>query len=299
MVSPGLALWLLRNIGDYDVVHVHPGRDLISTTSLALAWVRRRPYVTQTHGMVQPDERLRARIMDAAAVRMLIKAAGTRFVLTQHEEDGLQEVLGSSMTCERLPNGVPEQTDLPNAARGGREVLFCARLHKRKRPVAFVEMAAELVRRGLAATFAIVGPDDGELTAVRESISHQGLEELLRYEGALDYHAVLTRMRQADVYVLPSVHEPFPMSLLEALALGLPSVCTDTCDIAAPLRDYGAAIVTDGSVNALADAVQAIFTDNGLRSELSRNARKVVAELFSMDAVANRLERTYHSILSA
>jgi glycosyltransferase involved in cell wall biosynthesis len=125
------------------------------------------------------------------------------------------------------------------------------------------------------------------------------LEEIVRYEGAVDYHAVLARMRRADVYVLPSVHEPFPMSLLEALALGLPSVCTDTCDIAAPLRDHGAAIVTDGSGTALADAVQAILTDDGLRSELSRNARTAVAELFSMDAVANRLERTYQSVLTA
>jgi glycosyltransferase involved in cell wall biosynthesis len=299
MVSPQLALWLLKNIEDYDVVHVHAGRDLISTASLALAWLRRQPCVTQTHGMVQPDPRLRARIIDAAAVRRLLRDARTRFVLTQHEEDGLQKVLASPMTCERLPNGVPEQADLPDVAQGGHEVLFCARLHERKKPVAFVEMAAELVRRGVAATFAIVGPDDGELAAVRESISQQGLEQVVRYEGALDYHAVLGRMRQAGVYVLPSVHEPFPMSLLEALALGLPSVCTDTCDISKPLRDRGAAIVTNGSVGAMADAVQAILQGNGLRSELSRNARKVVAELFSMEAVGNRLERTYRAVAAS
>jgi glycosyltransferase involved in cell wall biosynthesis len=299
MVSPRLALWLLMNIEDYDVVHVHAGRDLISTASLALAWVRRRPYVTQTHGMVQPDPRLRARVMDTAAVRRLLRAARTRYVLTEHEEDGLQQVLGSPMTCERLPNGVPQQSDHPDVVTGASEVLFCARLHARKRPVAFVEMASELMRRGIDASFAIVGPDDGELASVRESIANAGLQEAVGYEGALDYQAVLTRMRQADVYVLPSVDEPFPMSLLEALALGLPSVCTDTCDIAVALRDHGAAIVTDGSVTALADAVQAILTDDGLRSELSRNARKVVSELFSMDAVANRLERTYQSVLRA
>jgi glycosyltransferase involved in cell wall biosynthesis len=156
-----------------------------------------------------------------------------------------------------------------------------------------------LVRRGLAATFAIVGPDDGELAAVRKSISHLELEQVVRYEGALDYHAVLARMRQADVYVLPSVHEPFPMSLLEALALGLPSVCTDTCDISKPLHDHGATIVTDGSMTAMADAVQAILESADLRSQLSRNARRVVAEVFSMEAVGNRLERTYLAIVEA
>ena len=77
MVSPRLALWLLMNIGDYDLVHVHAGRDLISTTSMALAWVRRRPYVTQTHGMFKPDSRLRSRIMDATPVRRITHAAQT------------------------------------------------------------------------------------------------------------------------------------------------------------------------------------------------------------------------------
>src|SRR4029450_11626111 len=90
-----------------------------------------------------------------------------------------------------------------------------------------------------------------------------------------------------------------PMSLLEALALGLPSVCTDSCGISRPLRDYGAAIVTDGSVAAMADAVQAILEGPALRSELSRNARKVVAEIFSMEAVGTRREQTYRAVVDA
>src|SRR4029450_13913069 len=95
----------------------------------------------------------------------------------------------------------------PEVWTGGRGVLFRARLHARKRPVAFVEMASELMGRGIDGSFAIVGPDDGELASVRESIANAGLQEVVRYEGALDYQAVLTRMRQAVVYVLPSVDE--------------------------------------------------------------------------------------------
>jgi glycosyltransferase involved in cell wall biosynthesis len=201
------------------------------------------------------------------------------------------------MMCEQLPNGVPEPAVSANVVKSGQEVLFCARLHERKRPVAFIEMAAELLRRGVTATFAIIGPDEGELAAVQESISDKGLGGVVRYEGSLDYSAVLARMQQGDVYVLPSVHEPFPMSLLEALALGLPSICTDTCDISKPLRDYGAAIVTDGSVTGMADAVEAILMAPDLRSELSKNARKIVAQFFSMEAVGNHLERTYRSVV--
>jgi glycosyltransferase involved in cell wall biosynthesis len=297
LVSPGLALWLLRNIATYDLVHIHAGRDLISTTSLALARATRRPYVTQTHGMIQPDQRLKTRILDAIAVRRLLLAARRRFVLTQHEHDGLIEVLRASVACEQLPNGVPEARDEQKIDRGrGRQVLFCARLHQRKRPVAFVDMARELVGRGVSATFALVGADDGELPAVHGAIAAAGLQNVVRYEGPLDYAAVLARMRRADIYVLPSVNEPFPMSLLEALSLGLPSVCTNTCDIADLLIEYNAALVTDGSVTAMADAVAAILEDAGLRKELGQNAREIVTQKFSMKAVGDQLERAYLGI---
>jgi glycosyltransferase involved in cell wall biosynthesis len=293
MVSPGLTWWLARSIADYDMVHVHAGRDLISTTSLAIARARRRQYVTQTHGMIQPDHRLRARIMDAIAMRRLLTGAEQRFVLTREEEEGLHEVLGTSVSCERLLNGVPELSSRSPLREGRREVLFCARLHPRKRPVAFVQVAAELARRGVNASFALIGPDEGELGAVRDTIAKEGVAELVQYEGALDYSVVIDRMTQADVYVLPSVNEPFPMSLLEALSVGLPSVCTDSCDISAELREHRAAVVTDGSVEAMADAVEAILSDDFLRAELASNAVRAVRRVFSMDVVGTQLERCY------
>jgi glycosyltransferase involved in cell wall biosynthesis len=273
------------------------GTDLISTMALAVAKAARRPYVTQTHGKVQPDHRLKARVLDAIAVRRLLLAARRRFVLTQHEHDGLLEVLRASVACEQLPNGVPPARDEQEVDRGrGRQVLFCARLHPRKRPVAFVDMAGELVARGVSATFALVGPDDGDLPAVKEAIAAAGLQKVVRYEGALGYAAVLARMKRADVYVLHSVNEPFPMSLLEALSLGLPCVCTNTCDIADLLLEHNAALVTDGSVTSMADAVAAILEDPSVRDELGQNAMEIVTQKFSMNAVGDQLERAYVGI---
>jgi glycosyltransferase involved in cell wall biosynthesis len=160
-------------------------------------------------------------------------------------------------------------------------------------------MAAELRRRGVEATFALVGPDDGELRAVQRLIADKGLQTFVCYEGPLDYGAVQRRMTQADLYVLPSVDEPFPMSLLEALSLGLPSVCTDSCGLADVLQEHGAAVVTDGTVNGLASAVQAILTSPPLRSELSSNALKMIAERFSMQAIGDQLERSYREIVGS
>jgi glycosyltransferase involved in cell wall biosynthesis len=157
-------------------------------------------------------------------------------------------------------------------------------------------MADELRRRGVSASFAIAGPDEGELSAVLGLIRERELEEIVRYEGALDYGDVLQRMARAGIYVLPSVDEPFAMSLLEALSLGLPSLCTVSCGLADFLLERRAAIVTGESVTEMADGLQRILEEESLRAELSANGRRAVAELFSMAAVGNQLERVYRDI---
>jgi glycosyltransferase involved in cell wall biosynthesis len=299
MASPELTWWLFKNMTQYDVLHIHAGRDLISMMSLTLAWSKRRPYVTQSHGMIQPDQRLLARLLDMIATRRLLKGAKKRFVLTEREQEALAKVLDSPVEFEVLFNGVPVP-ELPIIGKQRppkHEVLFCARLHERKRPVAFVEMAAEILRRGNKATFALVGPDEGELEAVHRTIQIKGLKGVVCYEGPLGYQAVLARMGRSSVYVLPSVNEPFPMSLLEALSLGIPTVCTDTCDIAPVLRATESAIVTNGSVEAMASAVIEILEDVNLRLRLAGNARRVVSKYFSMNSVGGRLEENYAEIL--
>jgi glycosyltransferase involved in cell wall biosynthesis len=298
LISPGLFTWLWRNISQYDIIHIHAGRDLISVGSMAIARIAKRPYVTQTHGMIQPDNRLKARAVDALLVRRLLRSAAVRFVLTQRESDGLATVTGDSLNFDRLFNGVPVLPQ-PTRRHGTEEVLFCARLHARKRPVEFVQMAGELQHRGIVANYAMVGPDDGELARVRRAIEDNELADVVRYEGPVDYASVIGRMNRATIYVLPSIDEPFPMSLLEALSLGLPCVCTDTCDIAAILREEHAALVTNGSVGEMADAVESIYVDRELRNRLSSNARRTVAEILSIESVGTQLEAVYERIAAS
>ncbi|GGO80104.1 glycosyltransferase [Wenjunlia tyrosinilytica] len=291
LFHPGLALDLWRRTGRADAVHVHAGRDLVSLAALAVAVLRRRPFVVQTHGMVQPRRSPVARVFDRLYVPLLRRARAA-LVLTDEEEAGLREVFGDKAPpLVRLPNGVRVVERTREAA--GLDVLYLARLQERKRPEAFVEMAA-LVREEVPdASFTLHGSDEGSLPAVLRLIEERGVGGTVVYGGALDHTAAVARTAAADVYVLPSVNEPFPMSVLEALAVGTPVVCTSSCGIAAELDHRGAALVTDGTPRALADAVRTLLTDDKLRRSLTEAGHRAVKEAFSVQAVADRLENLY------
>jgi glycosyltransferase involved in cell wall biosynthesis len=110
--------------------------------------------------------------------------------------------------------------------------------------------------------------------------------------GAVEHDRVLDFMLDCDVYVLPSVDEPFPIALLEALAAGVPSVCTTGCGLANELRRYGAAIVADPAPQSLASAIaEALAPD---RTEvLSRRSRETVQRHFSTGALLAHLVDIY------
>lgn len=293
LVSPPMLRWLRRHARQFDLVHVHAGRDLTTVSAMAVLASLHVPYVTQTHGMVPPDDRAMARVLDGVLVRRLLRRARARLVLTAREEEELRALLGPSTPLDRVMNGVSLPAVVPPRPRHAvPQVLFCARLHPRKRPVVFVEVAKALLDRGVTADFALVGPDEGELPAVLARIHDLGLEQAVRYEGALPYDQVPARLAAADVYVLPSVDEPFPMSLLEALSLGVPSVCTDSFGVADLLRTTGAAVVSAPDVPSLAEAVVSAL-EPGRSQALTDAALAASAEHFGISAVADRLETLY------
>ncbi|MFF3846934.1 glycosyltransferase [Streptomyces sp. NPDC002328] len=294
LMHPLLLRDLWRAMGGADTVHVHAGRDLVSLAALTVARLRRADFVAQTHGMVEPRTGTVARLFDRLYVPLL-RRARCCLVLTDHERRSLAAVLGpDGPPLLSLPNGLRTSGDEAlTRPRDDHEVIFLARLHPRKRPEAFVEMAALVHKEIPEARFTLYGADEGSLPTVNRLVAERGLTDVVTYGGALDHPSALEAYRRAAVYVLPSVREPFPMTVLEALAEGTPVVCTDSSGISDELERREAALVTDGSPESLADAVAALLVDEDLRRRLAEAGRRAIDEVFSIRAVVDRLEGVY------
>jgi glycosyltransferase involved in cell wall biosynthesis len=293
IAAPSALYWLFKNRRNIDVVHVHLGRDLVSMPAALLALLLKKRVIVQTHGMIIKSKHPIAPVMDRFVTRPILRRADVVLYLTSRERDDLLEV-ESNITAQALPNGVPPSPPLASPNDGAVEVLYLARLQERKRPTLFVETARDILTEGIDARFTLVGPDGGEGTNVRDAISRgNGFAKSIRWEGSLPPEETADRMAHASIYVLPSVDEPFSMSVLEAMAIGLPVVITESCGLADTVRASGCGIVVDHSQKSLTTAVRRLIEDPELREKMGDAGRRTAQENFSMDAIGQTLLTAY------
>ena len=293
--SLSLLTWAWRNVRNFDIVHIHMARDLITLPTAFICKVRKVPYVIQGHGMIDPTKKSAGRILDLLLVKRVLRGARRLLFLTDQEKQDYPDVAGiplANMTF--LPNGVPAQDKTIKENRTS--VSYISRLQARKRPVLFVEMANQLLASGISVGFKIAGADEGELAAVKARIAEFDLSEKVIYLGAKNHDEVLDLLDQTAVLVLPSVNEPFPMIVLEAISLGVPVVITDTCGLAPYIQRGSAGVVTDGSVEQLSAATELILAN---LSQYSASALALAESEFSMTRIGDDLIQIYSEATNA
>lgn len=291
LAAPAMLRRLAQTVRRYDVVHVHLARDLVTLPAALLALAAGVPVVLQCHGMIDDSTARLARLADPLLTGRALSGAARILYLTPAERDALAGLLGNEATLQHLPNGVPAVDLVADPATP--EVLYLARLAARKRPALFVHVADQLQHEFPDHRWRLVGPDEGEGPAVRAAIARTTADVV--WEGPLAPAATSARMSRAGVLVLPSVDEPYPMAVLEAMSVGLPVIVTDSCGLAPLVAAAGAGLVTDEQPASLAAAVRQLLADPDRAAAMGATARQTARTDLGMESVAAQLEEVYRS----
>lgn len=291
LLSPGVIAWVSRHSREYDVVHVHMARDLL-TLPCALA-SRSSRLIIQTHGMIREAQPLLSMLARPALARAFARAHVV-LALTELEAQVVKAAAGRGTDVRVAPNFVTvDIADDLHARRPQHEAVFLGRLHSRKRPTLFVECAALVQAEISDLTFAIVGPDGGQAARVDELIRARGLTSRCVREGPVDHAAVPARLSRAAVYVHTARDEPFGLTIAEAMARGVPVVITRTSGLASLVSASGAGIVADDTADALARAVIEIVSDPARALEMGRAGQEVAAREFAIEGWIDMLDGQY------
>ena len=188
-----------------------------------------------------------------------------------------------------VPNGVPLPAERPFADRRPVRLGIVGRIVEQKQHMVLLEACAFLQQR-LPSAFRldIVGTKDGPFAEALEArIAALGLDEIVRWTG---FVADRDRLYgDLDVLVAPAVDEPFGLTVPEAGSYGLPVVAAHSGAFPELVEESGTGLLfAPGDARALADALERLVRDAGLRRRLGEAARSHVASRFTVDAMTDR-----------
>lgn len=176
-------------------------------------------------------------------------------------------------------------------------VLFVGRLIALKGFNILIHAAVKVLKERKNIIFLFLGP--GDPTSYLKEVDMRILESGFKFLGYVSYGDIAKYYRCADIFVLPSFSENLPMTLLEAMASGVPVIASKVGGIPEVVENYKEGIlIPPGSVNDLVDSILHLIDNPDLRRRMGRNAREKVEDKFNWDIAIRKTLKAYENVLS-
>jgi glycosyltransferase involved in cell wall biosynthesis len=284
-----------------DLVHVHDVFYMPTWAAVLAAQVASRQFIVTQHvsTIAHPSALVRGvqRIVYRAAGFPILRAAARVIVVNSRVENF---VVDNGVARDRvllIPNGVDMLRFRP--AQDGERAAIRARYGLPQEAVLALFVGRFVPKKGLGQLLAAC--DDAYTVVCVGGERPSGFPETrrARFLGALAQDQVAEVFRAADLFVLPSESEGFPLTAQEAMASGLPIVLRDDAGYAPyGLASAGVRFVT-GSPDALRAVLRELAGNPGARVELGQQALQYAQARFSWSDHAEQIESLWHAVLDA
>jgi len=298
-----------RKIAQFDLVHIHDHRTLLTVTAAHYAKKYGVPYVLQAHGALPQDTgstRMK-RLFDQLWSKGIIFGAAGVIALNETEAERYRSLGVDGEKIAIVPNGI-DLAEYPNLPARGRfraawgidaaakVVLYLGRLDPTKGIDLLIRAFAEVAREYDDAVLMLVGGDMGHNDEFKQRVRSLNLDNRVIFTGFVSKEDKMAAYTDADVFVTPSF-TGFPMTFLEACLCGTPIVTTGQGDLLGWV-DNTVGFNTEYTPEALADAIGRLFADDALRARFGEQGRELVRTRYNWQTIVRDVEAFYADVTS-
>jgi len=305
--TPSMKKWLDRNIGSYDIVHVHGFRSYQSSLVRRYSSIKGIPYIIQAHGAVLTlsAKSFRKLIYDVVWGHRVLRQASRAVALTKTEVRNYVEKGVPVEKIEVIPNGIDVE-HFSHSRKGSfrkeykidkcdKILLYLGRLHATKGIELLLSSYANLVELFPRSRLVIAGPDDGYERTLRKQAVSLHVSERILFSGFVSDRMKMDALADADVFVTPRF-SGFPVTFLESCACGVPIVTTTRGDEIDWIHNNVGFVVEYG-VSELQNAIERLLMNDSLRKDFGENGRRIVRERFTWNVISEKFENLYQNVV--
>jgi glycosyltransferase involved in cell wall biosynthesis len=301
--SSPMKSWLRKNISHYDLIHLHIPFTAPFFMASRVAIEMKIPMIATLHGMLDPwsmsHKALKKRTYYKLIERQCLSSCAAVHVTSGLEFQAVKN-LNIPVAIRNIPWAVesyPEQF-IKVAQQHLMRLLFIGRLHPVKSIPTIFNAMAHLKKLGIDVQLDLAGAGDPAYEQLlRQKINQYQIQQQVIWHGHVSEDQKNALYQNADLFVLPSLHENFGLAAAEAMSAGLPVIISDQVGLAPDVLDVGAGFVIpveDGL--SLAAAIKKIHEGN-LSLPMGLAAKNLVKNCYSADSFSKNLLDMYQRAL--
>ena len=301
-----------ENISDYDIIHTHNEHSFAAMAAARISKKKNIPLIVTCHGQLRFGNPLYdsiERLYNKSIGRSVFEKSDVIVALSSSDRDYISSFGIDEDKIIVIPNAI-DPSDLERYRLKSDElesfrewynlsdkrvVLFVGQIIQRKGISYLLKSIPQILRKSKEETsFVFVGKGD----ALKDSLclaQELEIEGNVIFTGAVSARDLVAFYQISDLFVLPSLSEGLPTSILEAMYFGIPVVSTDIPGVRDHFSEF-ALLVSPRDEDALADAVHTLLTDRDLAKSLSRKGKALVASQYTWDRVTREYEMIYSNL---
>jgi glycosyltransferase involved in cell wall biosynthesis len=308
--SGSFTTWLWRNLGNYDLLHVHAIFSYPSTVAMAIARHHKVPYIVRPLGQLCEWSLTQSAFKKQLYLKLIERSNLTHsqalhFTAIQEQQEAVPlNLLVSSFV---LPHGLSISPVILNAHERLRQylnlpadepiVLFLSRLHPKKGLDYLIPALAKLIDQRF--TFVLAGSGSSEYEAELQSlIVSNNIQERTISVGFVTGELKELLLQGSNVFALTSYSENFGISVLEALAAGLPALVTPGVALAGLVGEQHLGYVSELDVASIATSIRKNIENPNAAKVMGNRARQFILENYTWESISTRLISTYEQVQS-
>jgi glycogen(starch) synthase len=285
----------------YDVIHAHDW--LTFPAGMAVAAAYGKPLVVHVHSTEfdRSGDNVQQHIYDVerrgmhAAIRVIAVSHLTKSIIQKNYQvhpDKIDVVYNGIENGQPLEPASPEKITID---KGDKVVLFLGRITMQKGPEVFIAAAKKVLQKYDKVKFIMAGSGD-KVRDIIELAAREGIGHKVTFTGFVRGDDVARVFKMADVFVMPSVSEPFGIAPLEAISHDVPVIISKTSGVSEVLKH--ALKVDFWDVDEFANKIIAVLRHPSLADTLRNNADLELRKL-TWDGAAQKCLDVYGDAIAA
>jgi len=295
-IAPGIVRTIRDMAADYDVIHAHSHLFFSTNVTAGLCRSLETPLVITNHGLMsQTAPKWLQKAFIPTVAKFTLNSADKVLCYTEADKRRLRE-RGITSSVSVIHNGIDcEQFTPTQSNESKQQILFVGRLKPGKGVrtllIAFEKVADKFPEYDLK----IVG--NGPLREDLGALAHKkGISSRVEFVGQIENGDIVESYAESELFVLPSLNEGLPRTVLEAMACEVPVITSDLDQLESLVDGAGRTVPQQNSVK-FATEMENLLSNPTLRNEMGSTGRKRVQNKYSWRETVQETTETYRDLI--